>query len=231
MRQLVQHRNGAALTQRLSHLGPEDVRLKVGHAPGVFHCTSVELGNEQLIVLLKRVRGFELLLVELEPLAGQLEHVVGVYERHERLTGVHAQGDDAPLRVREFAGDFLVRASHDRRNVGGDTRGWLEIPGLCPAAPAVFRHDLHLGLVRNHHPRCGHPHDELELRFQIRLLKHGENTARVRYLKLRVQVHLPVHRVHKPVQALTGVGVEHVGVNHQYVLRGKVRQGNALPVG
>ena len=68
--QLVQNGDGAALAQGLRNLGTEDVSLQVGHAARVLHCAGVELGHEQLIVLLEGVGGLELLLVELEALAG-----------------------------------------------------------------------------------------------------------------------------------------------------------------
>ena len=228
--QLVQNGDSAALTQSLRNLRTEDVSLQVGHAASVLHRTGIELGHEQLIVLLERVRGLELLLVELEALAGQLKHVLSVHERHEGLTGVHTQRNHATLRVGQLAGDLLVGASHNRGNVRRHARGRLEEPGLRAAATAFLVLNLHLGLVRYNHPVRGHAHDELKLSLQVGLLKDREHAAGIRHLKLRVQVHFTVGGVHETVQTLTGVGVEHLCVNDQGVLSRQVRQLDALAV-
>ena len=226
----MQNGDSAALTQSLRNLGTEDVSLQVGHAARVLHRTGVELGHEQLIVLLERVRGLELLLVELEALAGQLKHVLSIHERHEGLTGVHTQRNHATLRVGQLAGDLLVGASHNRGNVRRHARGRLEEPSLRAAATAFLLLNLHLGLVRHNHPVRGYAHDELKLSLQIGLLKDGEHAAGVRHLKLGVQVHFTVGGVHETVQTLTGVGVEHLCVNDQGVLSRQVRQLDALAV-
>ena len=226
----MQNGDSAALTQSLRNLGTEDVSLQVGHAASVLHRTGVELGHEQLIVLLERVRGLELLLVELEALTGQLKHVLSIHERHEGLTSVHAQRNHATLRVSQLAGDLLVGASHNRGNVRRHARGRLEEPSLRTAATALLLLNLHLGLVRHNHPVRGNAHNKLEFSLQVGLLKDGEHTAGVRHLELGVQVHFAVGGVHETVQTLTGVGVEHLCVNDQGVLSSKVRQLDALAV-
>ena len=76
----------------------------------------------------------------------------------------------------------------------------------------------------------GHTHNKLKSSLQIGLLKDREHAAGIRHLKLRVQVHLTVSGVHETVQTLTGVGVEHLCINDQGVLSGKVRQLDALAV-
>ena len=228
--QLVQNGDSAALTQSLRNLGTEDVSLQVSHAASVLHRTGVKLGHEQLIVLLERVRGLELLLVELEALTGQLKHVLSIHERHEGLAGVHAQRNHATLRVGQLAGDLLVGASHNRGNVRRHARGRLEEPGLRTAATALLLLNLHLGLVRHNHPVRGNAHNKLEFSLQVGLLKDGEHAAGVRHLKLGVQVHFAIGGVHETVQTLTGVGVEHLCVNDQGVLGSKVRQLDALAV-
>ena len=230
MGQLVQNGDGAALTQSLRNLGAEDVGLQVGHAARVLHRAGVEFGHEQLVVLLEGVGGLELLLVELEALAGQLKHVLGINEGHEGLTGVHAQRNHATLGVSQLAGDLLVGAGHDCGDVRRHARGRLEVPGVGAAATAVLRLNLHLGLVRHNHPVRGHAHLKLEGGLQIGLLEDGEHAAGVRHLKLGVQVNLAVGGVHKAVQTLTGVGVEHLGFDLQNVLGGQVRQLDALAV-
>ena len=230
MGQLVQNGDGAALTQSLRNLGTEDVGLQVGHTASVLHRAGVEFGHEQLVVLLEGVGGLELLFVELEALAGQLKHVLGINEGHEGLTGVHAQRNHATLGVSQLAGDLLVGAGHDCGDVRGHARGRLEVPGVGAAATAVLRLNLHLGLVRHNHPVRGHAHLKLEGGLQIGLLEDGEHAAGVRHLKLGVQVNLAVGGVHEAVQTLTGVGVEHLGFDLQNVLGGQVRQLDALAV-
>ena len=85
--ELVQHGDGAALDLGVGDLGAEDVALEDGHGAGVLHGAGVELGHEELVVLLERVRAVELLLEELEALPGELEDVVGVEVLRERLAG------------------------------------------------------------------------------------------------------------------------------------------------
>ena len=230
VRQLVQDGDRAALTQRLSHLGTEDESLQEGHAARVLHRTGVELGHEQLIVLLERVGGLELVLVELEALTGQLKHVLSVHERHEGLAGVDSQRNDATLAVGQLAGDLIVGARHNSGNVRRHARGRLEGPSLRATATALLLLNLRLGLVRNNHPVRRYAHDELELSLQVGLLENGEHAAGIRHLKLRVQIHFTVGGVHETVQTLTGVGVEHLCINDQGVLIRQVRQLDALAV-
>ena len=223
MCQLVQNRDRTALAQSLSHLGTEDIGLQIGHATRVLHCPGIELGHEQLIVLLKRVRGLELFLVELEALTSQLKHILSIHEGHERLTGVHAQRDYATLRVGQLTRHLLVGAGHNCGNVRGHARGQLEVPGVGAAATAILRLNLHLGLVRHNHPVRGYAHLKLKSSLQIGLFEDREHTARVRHLKLGVQVHLTIGRVNEAVQTLTGIGVEHLSFDLQGVLRRQVR--------
>jgi hypothetical protein len=78
VRQLVQDRQRAALDERLGHLGPEDVHLVDGHAPGVLHGPHVVFGREELVVLAEGVLAVEFGLEEGESALGELEDVVGV---------------------------------------------------------------------------------------------------------------------------------------------------------
>ena len=100
MRKLVKYRNGAALTQRLCNLGTEHIGFKIGYAPCVFHSTRIEFGDEELIVLLERIRRLELLLIKLETLASQLKNIVRIYIGHQRFTRVNTQRNNTPLRIR-----------------------------------------------------------------------------------------------------------------------------------
>ena len=184
MRKLVKYRNGAALTQRLCNLGTEHIGFKIGYAPCVFHSTRIEFGDEELIVLLERIRRLELLLIKLETLASQLKNIVRIYIGHQRFTRVNTQRNNTPLRIRQFARNLLIRARHDGCNVRRHARSRLEIPCLRPTAAAVLGLNLHLGLVRNHNPVRRNTHAELKLGLQIWLLKYRENTARIRNLEL-----------------------------------------------
>ena len=73
-------------------------------------------------------------------------------------------------------------------------------------------------------------HNKLELSLQVGLLEDREHSAGIRHLKLGVQVHFAVGGIHETVQALTGVGVEHLCINDQGVLSSQVRQLDALAV-
>ena len=63
--------------------------------------------------------------------------------------------------------------------------------------------------------------DDVEGGFEVGLVEAGEHPLGVGRFELGVQVHLAVHRVDEPVQALAGVGVETVGLDDQGVLRGQ----------
>jgi hypothetical protein len=74
------------------------------------------------------------------------------------------------------------------------------------------------GGVRDDLPLRGGRDGELERRLEIGLLEHGVHPARVGHLELRVEIHLFVDGVDEAVQALAGVRVEAVGVDHELVL-------------
>ena len=78
--ELVEDRDDPALLDGVGHLRAEDVGLRERDRARVLHGARVELGHEELVVLLERVRVGEVLLVEREALAGLLEDVVGVQE-------------------------------------------------------------------------------------------------------------------------------------------------------
>ena len=75
---LVENRNNSTFSNRIRHLRAEYVDLSERYATGVFHCTRVELGNEQLVVLRERVGNAKLALEVLKPLLRDVENVVGV---------------------------------------------------------------------------------------------------------------------------------------------------------
>ena len=91
--ELVQDRDDPALLDGVGHLRAEHVGLGEGDRARVLHRARVELGHEELVVLLERVREVELLLVVREALARLLEDVVGVEVLGERLAGEDAERD------------------------------------------------------------------------------------------------------------------------------------------
>ena len=60
--------------------------------------------------------------------------------------------------------------------------------------------------------------------FQVGLVEAGEHPFGVGGFELRVQIRLVVHRVDEAVQALAGVGVAAVGVDHDDVAVGQSAQ-------
>ena len=90
MGQLVQDGDNATLAECHGRLAAEDVTLGEGHRTCVFHRACVELRNIELVVLLERVFNAELLLEEVEALAGLLKHVVGLKILGHRMAAEHA---------------------------------------------------------------------------------------------------------------------------------------------
>ena len=125
--QLVQHRLRAPLVPGAAHLRPEDVVLEEGDGAGVLHGPGVELGHEELVVLVERVRVVEDPVEEVEALLGHPEQLVGVQVLGERGPAVEPERD-ALVRV----GDPGVRAGDQRDQVGGDPLGRLEVDQLRP---------------------------------------------------------------------------------------------------
>ena len=121
----------------------------------------------------------------------------------------------------------MVRPGNQSGDVGRDARGRGEEP-LELAVANILR--LRSRLVADNLPflRCGN--HELEGRLQVWLLEYGKHTAAVWHLKLGVKVDVAIGRVHKAVQALTGIHVLGVRLNNQVVLGLKVRQGDAHTV-
>ena len=227
VRELVEHSDGAALHESLGRLGAEDVGLHERDRTRVLHGARVELGHEELVVLLERVGGVELGLEELEALLGDLEHLLGVHVLEQGAPCVQPQLDGAAVGGDQAVVGAEVRAGDQRGHVAGHHgRG-----GEVPAGHALGdRHGLGAGLVGHHGPLSGGRHAELERGLEVRLLEHREHPARVRDLELRVEVHLAVGRIHEAVQALARVHVVHGGLDHQLVLRREPRELDALAV-
>ena len=122
----------------------------------------------------------------------------------------------------------VVRAGHDRGDVGRQPRGGREHPagllrlrrrgarpGPCWRTPASF---------------CSAVTLELERGLQVGLVEAGVDPVRVERLELGVEVHAAVDRVDEAVQALAGAGVRAVRGHHQLVALGQAVQGDPVPV-
>ena len=89
----------------------------------VLHGACVELGHEQLVVLVEREWLVEQVREEPEALARHLEQLCGLalHEPGHRAPGVEAQGDAVALFV-----DGVPLAGHERQQVGAEAGRTLE---------------------------------------------------------------------------------------------------------
>ena len=125
VRHLVQDRVGAVLTHGFRHLGPKDHRLVEGDASDVLHGAGAELGNEQLVVLLERVRVLVGLAVEIQPLFRHREDFVGIEVLRE---GLAAENPEIDLAV--AVPDSVEGTCNDGRQVGRHLRRGAKGPAL-----------------------------------------------------------------------------------------------------
>ena len=214
--ELVQDRDDPALLDRVGHLGAEHVRLGERDRARVLHGASVELGHKQLVVLLKRVRVGEVLLVEGETLAGLLEDVVRVEVLRERLAREDAERDHPAITRGQLRMNSLVGAGNQRGHVARENRRGAEAPARDPVRNKLGGGG---GGVAHNRPVGWRRHGELERRLEVGLLEDREHPSRVRHLELRVQVHLVVDRVDEAVESLTRLGVLEVGDDLEHVGR------------
>ncbi|MBG9885326.1 hypothetical protein ABE10_01725, partial [Bacillus toyonensis] len=222
--ELMEDRHDAPLLDGVGDLAAEDVGLGEGHRAGVLHRAGIELRDEELVVLGEGVRDAELLFVIGEALAGLVEDVLRVEVLPQALAPVDAEGNDASRGAGELGERGLVGAGDDRGDVGRDPRSGLETPGRDAgrAGRVVVQDRLGRGGVGDDLPRRGRGDRELEGGLEVGLLEHREDTTRVGDLELGVEVDLAVDRVDESVEALAGVGVEAVCVDHQHVLLGEL---------
>jgi hypothetical protein len=116
--------------------------------------------------------------------------------------------------------DQVVFTRGDRGHVSGNPRRGREVPDRGRLVGRRGRdHRLWCGggLVGQHGPVRGRGHLEGEFRLQVRLFEVREHAAGVGGLEVCVQVHLPVGRVDRPVQARPAAGVAAVGNHPQFV--------------
>ncbi len=172
--ELVEDRDDAAFLDRVGDLRAEHVGLGEGHSAGVLHGACVELGHEQLVVLLERVGVVELLFVEREAFPRLLEDVVGVEVLGEALAGEDAERNRAAVAAGQLTVHGVVRSRDQRSDVRGDDGGRGEGPGL---RAFVGGDRFRSGRIADDLPvvRCGHC--ELERGLQVGLLEYGEHAA------------------------------------------------------
>ena len=109
----------------------------------------------------------------------------------------------------------MIGPRDERGDVGGDAGRGFE----GPAHDAVA-HGCRLGSggVADHLPVRGRVDGEGERRLHVRLLEARIHASRVGGLELRVEVRLVVDGIDESVQALAGVHVDAVGLDHQGVV-------------
>ncbi len=223
VRQLVQHGLRAALVACPAGLGPEDVVLEEGDGAGVLHRAGVELRDEELVVLVERVRVVEHPVVEVEALLGDPEELLGVQVLGQRRAAVEAERDAVVL-----VGDARVRAGDQRHEVGGDPLRRREMHELRAARAGL---DLAVAGVGDDLPVERRGDVDGERGLEVGLVEAGEHPLGVGRLELRVEVDLAVDRVDEAVQPLAGVRVGTVRRDDQRVLLRQVDQRQAAGLG
>ena len=174
---LVEDDVGAVLARRLGHFRTEDERFVEGDRADVFHSAGRELGHEELVVLLKRIRILVGLAVEVEALLGQGEDLVRVQVLGQRLAA-----EDAEIDVAVPVSHAVVRTRDDRGQVARHF-------GRGPEGPAldIFPSGELLGLpgiIGDDDPITGCQHAEGEAGFEIRLIEAGEHAVGIERLEL-----------------------------------------------
>ena len=212
MRHLVQHRLGAPLVRRPGDLAAKDVILQERHRARVLHRARVELRHEQLVVLAERVRHAKVLVVEAKTLFGLSEQPLGVHELRQRGPAEKAQRDLTVL-VAVHVVPARIRSGDQRDQVGAHLRGGGK--GVHTVLGA------HCGAIGHHLPVLRRVHRHIECGLEVGLVEAREHPLGVSGFELRVQIHLAVDRVDESVQALAGVRVAAVGVNHDDVVLGQ----------
>ena len=225
VRHLVQDRVGAPLVRVVGDLRAEDVVVEERDAGRVLHRAGVELGHEQLVVLVERIAVVERAVIPVEALLGDQQDLVGVEVLGQRGPAVDAEVDPVVA-----VGHLVVRPGDQRGDVRRERRGGAE-PDDLRAADTLG--DVLGSSVGDDLPVRRRGHRERECPLEVGLVEAGVHPLRVRGLELRVEVDLAVDRVDEPVQPLAGVRVEQVGVDDEHVVGGQVgqRQPVLRPVG
>ena len=202
---LVQDRVGT-----LGELGPgrfltKQVPLGEGDTSRVLHGSEVVLRHEDLVVLAPRVGVVECPVVELQPLAGDVEDVLIVQVLFHRRAAQQAQLDGlCPVR-----GGPRARASHigscgDGREVGGHARGEAEV---VQDAAIVQGLGVVMHLIANDSPVRGGDDVNVEVCLEIGLFEDGVGVPGVSRFEMRVEVGVAVGGIDETVQPSPGMGV------------------------
>ena len=204
---LVQDGVCPVLPDGLGHLGAEDHRLVEGHAADVLHRTGAELRDEELVVLLERIRVLVCLPVEIETLLRHREDLVRIEVLGQGLPAEEAEVDSAVA-----VAHAMIGPGHDRGQVGRHLGSRPERP---PLDVFLAGHLLRLPrVVRDHDPIVGRQDCEGEARFEVRLIEAGKHAVGVEGLELAVKVDLVVDRIREAAEPgadiLVGAGPQHM---------------------
>ena len=240
---LVQHRLAPTLIAMAGVLRSKHILVPVGDRAGVLHGPRIKLRHKQLIVFAERVGGPKILVVKIETLLGFRKQGVGIQMIRQRLAAIQPQGDHHLARLIQvfgmgshlappFVGDLMVRAGTQRHQVGGqqviNAGRKHHLAGITLDGGHLLRG------IRHHRPVGRGSHRQRVGGLHIRLVETGKHPLGVGGLKLGVQIHLVIHRVNKPVQALAGAGILAGGGDHQLVgTGGEIIERNAeiRPIG
>ena len=191
VRHLVQDHFGPVEALNLRRWVAEDHPLREGDASDILHRAHVELGHEDLVVLVERVSVVEELREERQSLARDLEELVRVEERRDRLAAEHAQRRLAGV-VRPCVLVALVRSRDEGEEVGRDARRLGE--HVSRAAVVGFRRGHH-GIVGRHFPFRRRGHSQVERSFDVWLVETGQQAVRVVGLEMGIEILLAVLRI------------------------------------
>ncbi len=217
---LVGDNHGASLAFADGDGGAEDEFVAEGDEAGVLHGAGVEFGDERLVVGVEGVGLFELLVVAVEALPGDVEDLVGV---GVEVGGEGAAAVDAEGEAGVAGADGVPGAGGDGDEVGGDAGGG----GGGPAAVA----GVGGGAVGEDGPVPGGGDGDVVGRLEVGLVEGGEDALDVVEEELGVDVGLAVCGVGEAVHALAGAGVAHGGVDVEFVgAFGEAGEGEAVVV-
>ena len=168
-------------------------------APTFSIAAEVELGHEDLVVLVERVLVSEEVGEEREPLFGHLEQLVGVEVWGEGAAAVEAERDPVVVVARD-----VVRARDEREQVRREALGPLEAAAEPPVGQLLARG---LARVRDQLPLGGRVDGQRVARLEVRLVEAGEEAVAVVRLEVGVEVLAAVLGVDELVEAVAGVVV------------------------
>lgn len=210
--------HAAGLALGVGDGGAVDEFVAEGDEARVLHGAGVEFGDEGLVVGVEGVGLVELLVEPVVAGAGDVEDFVrvGVEIGGQGTAAVDPEGDAGV-----FGADRVPGACGDGDEVGGDQRGGRG----APAAVGLLLGDA----VGEDAPAVGGGDGEVEDGFEVGLVEGGEDALDVFHEELGVDVALAVGRVGEAVHAFARTGVEHVGLDAQFVrARGEAGQGEAV---